>query len=557
VLRAASVFGRCAGTAASWSARRRDGLAVVGEWLAGWSSRRSWWSTRRPGSPVSASTRSATPCSARAPTPLTGTISARHRLARPGSGSSSRRDPMQWCSPAPGRRRRSRRAAGHYLRAAEQALHILDLDATAAQDRLGIGCEPPEDLSFALLGLPLRGLGRGPAPDGMTMADAEELMRLDARAARSCGPGPGRAHRGHRAGRRIPELLAATRSSARSSPRPRRSSRIGARVPGRDLHRSTCSAGSQRAPRSSRGSPRRRGPARPSRSPGSGGTSRSGSRVVCVETRAGAQPLRGDPADLRRDRPATGCTSTCSCSAASTSGTSAPRAGAAPARSRRGRRHSLGVASSLRGSAWLAARDRGALEPARALAAQLAEYGIAHRPPLEEYPAAGCSPRCCADQRFGSRRPRSRGRTGGDDDSAGARVSGLLATLSALRLAQGELVTPLAAAETAVEPALRWAAAQCSAARSPARHAEALDATGAHDAARRAIGRRPGPAVRIADRIADPAYRTSFLGDVPENALTLALARSWLGDAAPTPRPPRCRWNRDLGPGFVRHPHRR
>jgi hypothetical protein len=34
----------------------------------------------------------------------------------------------------------------------------------------------------------------------------------------------------------------------------------------------------------------------------------------------------------------------------------------------------------------------------------------------------------------------------------------------------------------------------------------------------------------IAERIGDPAYRRSFLDEVPENARTLALARAWLGE---------------------------
>ncbi len=64
-------------------------------------------------------------------------------------------------------------------------------------------------------------------------------------------------------------------------------------------------------------------------------------------------------------------------------------------------------------------------------------------------------------------------------------------------------------------------------------HAEALHATGAHDAARRAITDARARLFTIAGRIADPAYKTSFLEDVPENARTLALARAWLGEAGP------------------------
>jgi hypothetical protein len=62
-------------------------------------------------------------------------------------------------------------------------------------------------------------------------------------------------------------------------------------------------------------------------------------------------------------------------------------------------------------------------------------------------------------------------------------------------------------------------------------HAEALHATGAHDAARHAIADARTRLLDIAQRIPDPDYRKSFLEHVPENARTLALARAWLGAA--------------------------
>jgi hypothetical protein len=62
--------------------------------------------------------------------------------------------------------------------------------------------------------------------------------------------------------------------------------------------------------------------------------------------------------------------------------------------------------------------------------------------------------------------------------------------------------------------------------------AEALHASGALDAARHAIADARARLFAIADRIGDPAYRHSFLHNVPENARTLALARSWLGEPA-------------------------
>jgi hypothetical protein len=63
-------------------------------------------------------------------------------------------------------------------------------------------------------------------------------------------------------------------------------------------------------------------------------------------------------------------------------------------------------------------------------------------------------------------------------------------------------------------------------------HAEALHATGAHDAARRAITDARARLLATADRIADPDHKQSFLQRVPEHARTLALAHTWLGDAA-------------------------
>jgi hypothetical protein len=63
--------------------------------------------------------------------------------------------------------------------------------------------------------------------------------------------------------------------------------------------------------------------------------------------------------------------------------------------------------------------------------------------------------------------------------------------------------------------------------------AEALHASGAHDAARRAITSAREYLHAIARRIDDPAYRQSFLERVPENARILALARAWLGEPAP------------------------
>ena len=69
------------------------------------------------------------------------------------------------------------RAASYYLRASEQAFHVLDLDATMARAGLGLGCAPPQELRIALLGMRCEASGQGLQLISVAMADAEELMR--------------------------------------------------------------------------------------------------------------------------------------------------------------------------------------------------------------------------------------------------------------------------------------------------------------------------------------------------------------------------------------------
>ncbi len=193
----------------------------------------------------------------------------------------------------------------------------------------------------------------------------------------------------------------------------------------------------------------------------------------------------------------------------------------------------MGAGSSLRRLClcWIQA-DRGALDEARTLALQLSEHGRAHRNPLDE----------------------SRGRwmlaevlrRSGDLEGAEREVGvalemamplerpGVLGTLAWLHLAQGRAEEALAAAEDAIARGaamggygvFRGAFVRLA-------HAEAQHAAGAHDAARRTIAGARARLLAIADRIPDPAYRRSFLEDVPENARTLELARAWLGEPAP------------------------
>jgi hypothetical protein len=116
---------------------------------------------------------------------------------------------------------------------------------------------------------------------------------------------------------------------------------------------------------------------------------------------------------------------------------------------------------------------------------------------------------------------------------------GVLATLSALRLAQGRAGEALAAAEDAM---VRYQAmGACGMFRSSfvrLAHAEALHATGALDAAAHAIADARARLLAIADKITDPDYKASFLERVPENARTLALADAWKSDPAASDRDP-------------------
>jgi hypothetical protein len=181
---------------------------------------------------------------------------------------------------------------------------------------------------------------------------------------------------------------------------------------------------------------------------------------------------------------------------------------------------------------WLYA-DLGALAQARTLATQLTESGRAHHNRLEE----GRGRWALAEIL------RRDGELDAADREVGVALTmavaldhpGVLATLSALRLAQGRAEDALAAAEDAM--ARYQAMGACGTFRGAfvrLVHAEALHATGAHEAAARAIADARARLLAIADKIGDPDYQASFLERVPENARTLALADAWLvGDPVP------------------------
>jgi hypothetical protein len=197
----------------------------------------------------------------------------------------------------------------------------------------------------------------------------------------------------------------------------------------------------------------------------------------------------------------------------------------------------LGVASSLRrfGLTWVLA-DRGALDDARALAAQLADYGAAHHFPLEE----GRGRWALAEvlRRRGELPAAERELRAGLGMLVPLEQPGALATLSAIQLAAGRAADALATSEDALGRVT--AMGGCGMYRGAfvrLAHAEALYATGAIEAAGRAIAGARAHLLATADRIPDPACRRSFLESVPENARTFALAGAWLGEAAPAPVP--------------------
>jgi hypothetical protein len=196
----------------------------------------------------------------------------------------------------------------------------------------------------------------------------------------------------------------------------------------------------------------------------------------------------------------------------------------------------LGLASSLRRFtlAWLRA-NVGALDEAREIARSLRDHGRTHRAPVDEgrgrWALAEVLRRRGAPSDLAEA---ERELVPAIDMLVPLEQPGALATLAAIRLAQDRAADALAAAEDA--------AARCTAMGGAGMfrgvfvrlvRAEALHATGAHDAARRAIADARTRVLEIASRIADPAYRRSFLEAVPENARTLALARAWLGEPAP------------------------
>jgi tetratricopeptide (TPR) repeat protein len=185
--------------------------------------------------------------------------------------------------------------------------------------------------------------------------------------------------------------------------------------------------------------------------------------------------------------------------------------------------------------AWMLA-DRGALAEARAIAEDLTASGRARSLALDE----GRGHWVLAEVlcRKGALEEADRAAQAALEIFGGASAldhPGVLATLAAIRLAQGRLAEARATAEEAFsryEP--MGACAMFRAGYLRLVHAECREATGDRAGARAAIAGACDRIHRIAAKIDDPEHRRSFVQVVPENARALALSKRWAA-AAPTP----------------------
>jgi hypothetical protein len=422
------------------------------------------------------------------------------------------------------------RAAGHYLRAAEQAFQVFDLDATMARAALGLACAPPPELRLSLLALRCEASGYALHLIDAATADAEELLRTAPPGSVPWAQGMGAYHERLMLAGRTAELLASIAVIRHIDPVPEAVGRVSLIYLGTICALDTIGMLAE-------------------------ATELEHQFDAFVHARGGTEPIArfwwhialGMRASYAHEDPWTGLVNSDAIQAIHDvlrgeriflnmqmfRGQSRWYLGAfaqaaqllesIPAAD-----ESLGIASSLRrlSLAWLCA-DRGALDEARAVAGAMIDHGRAHHSQLEEGRGHWV---------LGEALRRQGDLEGADREVAAAlpmamplERPGVLATLSVLRRTQGRTGEARVAAEDAIARCREMGG--CGMFRGAfvrLAYAEALHATGARDAARAAIAEARTQLYAIADRIADPALRASFLGEVPENATTLALALAWL-----------------------------
>ncbi|HSK04545.1 MAG TPA: AAA family ATPase [Kofleriaceae bacterium] len=427
------------------------------------------------------------------------------------------------------------RAAHHYLRAVEQAIHVLDLQAVMARASLGLACAPPEELRIALLGARCRAAIYSLQLIGAVMADAEELLRAAPPGSIPWAQAVIPYLTGTAAMGRMDDFRAVIEALRTVVPAPEalphmQGAFIGA-ITLLDLL-GQVAAGTALAERLAEllGPPAQRtlharlcwNVIAGFRAAYAGDDPWSGLRSS--EQIREAYEVLGGEALLLAMQLYGGLNHWLLGAHARAAQMLAEIPGVDDA---------LGAAGSLRRLclSWIHA-DRGALDEARALALQMAEQGRAQRDPLTE--SRGRWALAEVLRRSGDLEAAQRELGVALEMAMPLERPGVLGTLAQLRLAQGRIEEALAAAEDAIARCADMGG--CGVFRGAflrLAHAEAQHAGGAHDAARRTIAGARARLLAIAGRIPDPAYRRSFLEDVPENARTLALARAWLGEPPP------------------------
>ena len=424
------------------------------------------------------------------------------------------------------------RAAGYYLRASEQAFHILDLHATMARASLGLGCEPPHDLRLALLGIRCDASGQGLHLSSAVMPDAEELMRSTPPGSVPWAKAINVYIEGMMVAGRIGDLVATIAQLGEITPAPEAAGRMALAF----LSGISVLDGLGKVPEGTAAEARFFAVVRPTEDRdllarfwwnlaiAMRGSYAHDDPWTALQHSEAIQPIYdviGGELFFLSMRLFVGMNRWYlgAFEAAQQALGGIPSADT-----------SLGLASSLRrfGLSWVLA-DRGALDEARALATQLSEYGHEHEFPLEE----GRGRWVLAEvlRRMGELEAADRELQVALEMTVPIERAAVLATLSALRLAQGRAEEALAAAEDAVSRcATMGGCGMFRGALVRLVHVEALHATGAHDAARDAIALARTRLFTIAGKIPDPDYRRNFLENVPENARTLTLARTWLGE---------------------------
>jgi eukaryotic-like serine/threonine-protein kinase len=425
------------------------------------------------------------------------------------------------------------RAASYYLRASEQAFHVLDVEATMARAGLGLACDPPRELRIALLGMRCEAASQDLKVFSTTTADAEELMRTAPRGSVPWAQGVAAYFEGTTGAAGLEDLLATIALLHGVEPEPEAMGKMALvflagicilDAFGRLADGTALEARFSEVVRSTtepmtlfwwnvafgvRAAYAHEDPSRALR--------HSDAIQPIFDTIGGRllslnmQLFRGmNLWYLGAFEPAQQILAVISAAD-----------------------ESLGMVSSWRrfSLAWLLA-DRSALDDARVLATELAEYGRDHQFPLEE----GRGRWVLAEvlRRMGDLERAEREISAALEMVVTLERPGVLATLASIRLAQGRAQEARAVAGEAFASCTEMGG--CGMFRRAfvrLVHAEALHATGARDAARAAIGEARARLLAIAERIAAPEHRRSFLETVPENARTFALARAWLGEPTP------------------------